>query len=134
MIKPLKLSRTDTHLIPLTSSLYFARCQNVERSSVPMFAGSTVKQEAGSWKQNCQLSGATIPWQCWGALSLLQEAALAGTMMETMLVTCCTDMTLATMTGPRYYTTESILFSLSIIFQFTNTCLQYIVKNILCKR
>ncbi|XP_030281114.1 kelch-like protein 36 isoform X4 [Sparus aurata] len=74
--------------------------ENVERSSVPMFAGSTVKQEAGSWKQNCQLSGATIPWQCWGALSLLQEAALAGTMMETLLVTCCTDMTLATMTGP----------------------------------
>ena len=99
-----------------------------------MFAGWTVKQEAGRWKQNCQLSGATTPWQCWGALSLLQEAALPGTMVETLPVTCCTDTTLATMSGPRYCTTRSILFSLSIIIQLTNTCLQNIVKNILCKR
>ena len=80
-----------------------------------MFAGWTVKQEAGKWKRSCLPSGATTAWQCWGALSSPLVAARQGTMGETPPVTCCTDTTLVTTSGPGYGTKEPLL----VTFPFT---------------
>lgn len=80
-----------------------------------MFADWTVKQETGRWRRSCRPSGATTAWQCWGALSLLREAAHPGTTVETLPVTCCTDMTPATISGPGYCT-KAVLFFLTISF------------------
>lgn len=101
------LAGTETHYIPVTC-LYFFRYQNVERSWVLMFAGWTVKQAAGRWKLSCQPSGATTAWQFWAASSSLLAAAHPGIMAETLLVTCYTDMTPVTTSGPGYCTKEPV--------------------------
>lgn len=67
-----------------------------------MFLGWTVKQEPGRWKLNCQPSEATTAWQYWGASSSLLVGARRGTTVETLPVTCCTDTTRATTSGPGY--------------------------------
>ncbi len=85
-----------------------------------MFAGWTVKREAGRQKPSCQPSEATTAWQCWGASSSLPAAARPGTTAETLPVTCCTDTTPATTSGPGYCTKQPVPFFSSNTFQFTN--------------
>lgn len=85
-----------------------------------MFAGWTVKREAGRWKPSCRPSGATTAWRCWGTSFSLPAAARPGTTAEMLPVTCCTDTTPGTTSGPGYCTEEPVFFSLSNTFQFTN--------------
>lgn len=92
-----------------------------------MFVGWTMKREPGRWKLNCQPSEATTAWQYWGASSSLLAAAHRGTTVETLPVTCCTDTTRATTSGPGYCSKEPVLsflpngFSLHVKFTLNAT-------------
>lgn len=88
-----------------------------------------MKWEPGRWKLSCRPSGVTTAWRYWEASSSLPAAARQGTMVETLPVTCCTDTTPATTSGPGYCSKEPVPFFLWSTFnlqmKFTVYTAQY---------
>lgn len=82
-----------------------------------MFAVWKVKRDAGKWKRSCRLSGATTASRCWGASSSQRGAAHRETTAEMLPVTCSTDMTPATISGPGYASKEHVRFRVTLSFK-----------------